>query len=56
MTPLAALSGGEDQETLIVCDVRVVQVVSCGGCSGTPSAVCCLLSSLMGPEPTLLKA
>lgn len=54
--PLADTKGGEIHETRIVCEVNVVQVVSCGGCSGTPSAVYCFVSFDKGPGPNLLNA
>lgn len=56
MIPFAEINGGETHETLMVCDVSVVQVVSCGGCSGIPSAVYCLVSLDNGPGPNLLNA
>lgn len=56
MIPFAEVSGGETQDTLIVCAVRVVQVAFSGGCSGTPSAVFAFMSSDVGPAPTLLNA
>lgn len=56
ITPLAVARFGGFQEILIVCDVRVVQVGSLGGSLGVPSAVYCLISSVVGPAPSLLKA
>lgn len=56
ITPLAAVKGGETHDTRMVCAVSVVHVVSCGGCSGVPSAVYAFTSSEIGPAPTLLNA
>lgn len=56
MIPLAEISGGDTQDTRIVCEVRVVHIVSWGGCSGIPSAVYCFVSLDSGPGPSLLKA
>lgn len=56
ITPLAVIKGGDTQDTRIVCEVRVVHVLSWGGWSGVPSAVYCLTSSEVGPAPSLFSA